>query len=102
MRGQITFKWIDLEVKDMDKKIGEIKVRTYIVKNDNTLLRLDKATVRPCSAPEDEAKSRACTELGKTKCRECEELVLVYRPIGCVREKDKVDLNETATVKAGT
>jgi hypothetical protein len=82
-------------IKDAQKKIGEIKVSKYLVKNDNTLLRLNEAEVRKCTLPEDEAKLRGCTETG-----ECEELVLVYRPFGCIREKDEVDLNEMTTVKS--
>jgi hypothetical protein len=82
------------------KKIGEVKVKKYLVKNDSTLLRLEEATVRVCTVPDDEAKSRECTELGKAEGRECEELLLVYRPSGCIREKNKIDLNEMATVKA--
>ena len=82
-------------IKDARKKIGEIKVSKYLVKNDNTLLRLNEAKVRKCTLPEDEAKLRGCTETG-----ECEELVLVYRPFGCIREKDEVDLNEMTTVKS--
>ena len=81
-------------VKDVQKKIGEIKVRKYLVKNDNSLLRLNEAKVRKCTLPDDEAKLRGCTES-----RECEELVLVYRPFGCIREKNEVDLNEMTTVK---
>ena len=50
--------------------------------------------------PEDEAKGRMCTELGKPEGRACEELVLVYRPSGCVREKNEVDLTEETTVTA--
>jgi hypothetical protein len=64
------------------------------------LLRLEEAKVRVCTVPDDEAKSRGCNELGKAEGRECEELVLVYRPSGCVREKNEVDLNEMTTVKA--
>jgi|SRR5450756_405147 len=82
------------------KRIGEVKVRTYLVKNDNSLLRLEEATVRACTVPEDDAKSRGCTELGEAKCRDCEELVLVYRRSDCVREKDEVDLNEVTMVRA--
>jgi hypothetical protein len=82
-------------IKDAQKKIGEIKVSKYLVKNDNTLLRLNEAKVRKCTLPKDEAKLRGCTETG-----ECEELVLVYRPFGCIREKDEVDLNEMTTVKS--
>ena len=85
-------------IKDTGKKIGETNVNKYLVKNDNTLLRLDEAKVRTCTVPDDEAKSRGCTE-----CGECEELVLVYRPIGCIKEKDDVNLNEMTKVspKAG-
>lgn len=81
------------------KKIGEVRVKTYLVKNDSTLLRLEEAKVRVCTVPDDETKSRACTELGKAEGRECEELVLVYRPSGCIREKNEIDLNEMTTVK---
>jgi hypothetical protein len=81
--------------KDTGKKIGEINVNKYLVKNDNTLLRLDDANVRACTVPDDEAKSRGCTE-----CGECEELVLVYRPFGCIKEKDEVNLNEMTTVSS--
>jgi hypothetical protein len=82
------------------KKIGEVKVKKYLVKNDSTLLRLEEAKVRVCTVPDDDAKSRECTELGKAEGRECEELLLVYRPSGCIREKNKIDLNEMTTVKA--
>jgi hypothetical protein len=82
-------------INDAQKKIGETKVSKYLVKNDNTLLRLNEAKVRKCTLPDDEAKLRGCTEIG-----ECEELVLVYRPFGCIREKDEVDLNEMTTVKS--
>jgi hypothetical protein len=87
-------------VQQVEKKIGEVKVKKYIVKKDNTLLRLEEAKVRECSVPDNEAKSRECTELGKAKGRECEELLLVYRPCGCIREKNEIDLNETLTVKS--
>jgi hypothetical protein len=86
--------------QEAGKRIGEVKVKTYLVKNDNTLLRLDKATIKVCTVPEEEAKSRGCTELGQTKGRECEQLVLVYRPAGCIREKNEIDLNEVTTVRA--
>jgi hypothetical protein len=86
--------------QEAGKRIGEVKIKKYIVKNDSTLLRLEEATVRVCTLPEDEAKSRLCTELGKPEGRECEELVLVYRPIGCVREKNEIDLTEETTVRA--
>jgi hypothetical protein len=89
-------------VQEAGKRVGEVKIKTYILKNDNSLLRLEKATVRTCSVPEEEAKSRMCTELGKTEGRECEELILVYRPSGCVREKNEVDLDEVTTVTAAT
>ena len=79
--------------KDTGKKIGEINVNKYLVKNDNSLLRLNEAKVKKCTVPDDEAKSRGCTE-----CGECEELVLVYRPFGCIKEKDEVNLNEMTTV----
>ena len=79
--------------KDTGKKIGEVSVSTYLVKNDNSLLRLNEAKVRMCTVPDDEAKSRGCTE-----CGECEELVLVYRPFGCIKEKDEVNLNEMTAV----
>ena len=82
------------------RRVGEVKVKTYILKNDNTLLRLDKAIVKTCSLPEDEAQNRACTELGKPEGRSCEELVLVYRPSGCVKETNEIDLDEFTTVAA--
>ena len=66
------------------------------------MLKLEEATVRACTVPEDEAKSRVCTEWGKPEGRECEELVLVYRPSGCVREKNGIDLNEETTVTASS
>jgi hypothetical protein len=88
--------------QETGKRIGEVKIKTYIVKNDSSLLRLEEATVRACTVPEDEAKSRLCTELGKAKGRECEELVLVYRPSGCVREKNEVDMDEVTTVRAAS
>ena len=78
-----------------EKKIGEVKVNKYLVKNDSSLLRLNEAKVRMCTVPDDEAKSRECTECGK-----CEELVLVYRLFGCIKEKDEVDLNEMTTVSS--
>ena len=87
-------------MQQAEKKIGEVKVNKYLVKNDSTLLRLEEAKVRVCSVPDDKAIHRGCTELGKAEGRECEELVLIYRPSGCVREKNEVDLNETITVKA--
>jgi hypothetical protein len=83
-----------------EKKIGEVRVNKYLVKNDRTLLRLEEAKVRVCTVPDDKAKNRGCTELGKAEGRECEELVLVYRPSGCIREKNEIDLNETITVKS--
>jgi hypothetical protein len=83
-----------------EKKIGEVRVNKYLVKNDRTLLRLEEAKVRVCTVPDDKAKNRGCTELGKAEGRECEELVLIYRPIGCIREKNEIDLNETITVKS--
>jgi hypothetical protein len=86
-------------MQQLGKKIGEVKVNVYLVKNDSTLLRLEDAKVRACSVPEGEAQNRECTELGKAEGRGCEELVLVYRPSGCIREKYAVDLNETVTVK---
>jgi len=46
-----------------------------------------------CTVPDDEAKSRVCTERG-----ECEELVLVYRPFGCIKEKDEFNLDEMTMV----
>ncbi len=88
--------------QEAGKRIGEVKINTYILKNDGSLLRLEKATVRGCSVPEDDAKSRGCTELGKANGRACEELVLVYRPSGCVREKNEVDLDEVTTVRAAS
>jgi hypothetical protein len=79
--------------KNMTKRIGEVKVSTYLVKKDGTLLRLNETQVRKCTVLDDEARSRGCTELG-----ECEELVLVYRPFGCIKEKDQVDLNDMTQV----
>jgi hypothetical protein len=87
-------------MQQVGKKIVMVKVNMYLVKNDSTLLRLEEAKIRVCTVPDDEAKSRGCTELNKAKGRECEELVLVYRPSGCIREKNEVDLNETITVKS--
>jgi len=87
-------------MQQAEKKIGEVKVNKYLVKNDSTLLRLEEAKVRVCSVQDDKAIDRGCTELGKAEGRECEELVLIYRPSGCVREKNEVDLNETISVKA--
>ena len=84
------------------KKVGEVKINKYLVKSDGTLLRLEEAKVKACSVPADEAKSRGCTELGKAEGRECEELVLVYRPSGCIREKEEVNLDETVTVEPET
>ena len=84
------------------KKVGEVKINKYLVKNDSTLLKLQEASVKTCSVPDEEAKSRGCTELGRAEGRECEELVLVYRPSGCIREKNEVNLDETVTVKGKT
>ena len=67
----------------------------YLVKRDNSLLRLNDAKVRMCTVPDDEAKSRGCTGLG-----ECEELVLVYRPFGCIKEKEEINLDETTIVSS--
>jgi hypothetical protein len=89
-------------VQQAGKKVGEVKINKYLVKNDNTLLRLEEAKIKVCSVPDGEAKSRGCTELGKAEGRECEELVLVYRPSGCIREKNEVNLDETVTVKGET
>jgi len=86
--------------QEAGKRVGEVKIKKYILKNDSTLLRLEEATVRACTVPENDAKSRMCTELGKPEGRACEELVLVYRPSGCVREKNEVDLTEETTVTA--
>lgn len=88
--------------QDIGKRVGEVKIKTYILKNNNTLLRLNKATVRTCTVPEDEAQNRMCTELGKPEGRGCEELVLVYRPSGCVKETNEVDLDEVTTVSAAS
>jgi hypothetical protein len=88
--------------QEKGKRVGEVKIKTYILKNDNTLLKLDKATVKTCSVSEDEAQSRMCTELGKPEGRSCEELVLVYRPSGCVRETSEIDLDEVTTVSAAS
>ncbi len=82
------------------KKIGEVKINKYLVKNDSTLLRLEEAKIRECSVPDEEAKSRGCEELGKAEGRGCEELMLVYRPVGCIREENEVNLDEMVTVKA--
>jgi len=82
--------------KETGKKIGEINVSKYLVKSDKSLLRLNEAKIRMCTVLDDEAKSRGCKEL-----HECEELVLVYRPFGCIREKDEVDLNEMIKVSLG-
>jgi len=81
-------------IKNSQKRIGEIKVNKYIVKQDKSLLRLNEAKIVQCTLPDDEARSRGCTELG-----ECEELVLIYRPFGCIREKDEVNLEEMTTVR---
>jgi hypothetical protein len=89
-------------VQEETKRIGEVMVKTNLLKNDNTLLRLEEATIRKCTLSDDEAKNRNCTELGKAKGRECEELVLIYRPSGCVREKISLDLNELTTIIATT
>jgi hypothetical protein len=86
--------------QEKGRRVGEVKVKKYILKNDNTLLRLDKATVRTCSLPEDEAQARSCQEFDKVEGRSCEELVLVYRPGGCVKETEEVDLDETTTIAA--
>jgi hypothetical protein len=63
--------------QEAGKRVGEVKIKKYILKNDSTLLRLEEATVRACTVPEDEAKGRMCTELGKPEGRACEELVLL-------------------------
>jgi len=86
--------------QEKGRRVGEVKVKTYILKNDNTLLRLDKVTVKTCSLPEDVAQGRSCPELGKPGGRACEELILVYRPNGCVKETEEVDLDEVTTVAA--
>ena len=88
--------------QEAGKRVGEVKIKTCILKNDSTLLKLEEATVRACTVPEDEAKGRLCTELGKPESRDCEELVLVYRPSGCVRDKNEIDLNEETTVTASS
>jgi len=82
-------------IKNTLKKVGEINVNKYLVKKDSSLLRLNEAKIRMCTVSADEAKSRGCTELG-----ECEELVLVYRPFGCIKEKDEVNLDEMTTVRS--
>ncbi len=82
-------------IKNEQKKIGGVKVSKYLVKNDHSLLRLNEATIRKCTVLEDEAKSRGCTESG-----ECEELVLVYRPLGCIKEKDDINLTEMTTLSS--
>jgi len=81
-------------IRNSLKKIGEINVSKYLVKKDNSLLRLNETKIVKCTVPDDEAKSRGCTELG-----ECEELVLVYRPFGCIKEKDEVNLEEMTTIR---
>jgi hypothetical protein len=81
--------------KVTEKKIGKVEVSKFLVKDDGCLLRLDGAKVRMCTVPDDEARNRGCTELS-----ECEELLLVYRPFGCIKEKDEVDLNERTTVSS--
>lgn len=86
--------------EEKGRRVGEVKVKTYILKNDNTLLRLDKATVKTCSLPEDEAQSRSCPEIRKPGGRACEELILVYRPSGCVKETEEIDLDEVTIVAA--
>ena len=68
--------------------------------NDNRLLRLEETRIKTASVPIDETKNRTCPELGESNIRECEELVLVYRLSGCIRDKKKVDLNETTIVGA--
>jgi hypothetical protein len=88
--------------QEAGKRIGEVRIKKFIEKSNRTLLRLEKATVRPCTLPEEEAKSRFCTELGNPEGRECEELVLIYRPFGCIREKNAVDLNEETVVTSET
>jgi hypothetical protein len=80
--------------KNMKKRIGEVNVSTYLVKQDGTLLRLNEAKIRKCSVLDEEARSRGCTEPG-----ECEELVLVYRPFGCIKEKNQVDLDDITSVR---
>lgn len=80
-------------IRNSQKKIGEVNARKYLVKKDNSLLRLNEVKILSCTVPDDEAKSRGCTERG-----ECEELVLVYRPFGCIKEKDAVNLEEMTTV----
>jgi hypothetical protein len=82
-------------IKNSLKKIGEIKVSKYLVKKDNSMLRLNEALIRMCTVPDDEAKTRGCTERG-----ECEELVLVYRPFGCIKEKEEVNLDEMTTIRS--
>ena len=81
--------------KNIHKKIGEINVSKYLVKKDNSLLRLNEAKIIMCTLPDEEAKSRGCIERG-----ECEELVLVYRPFGCIKEKDEVNLDEMTVVSS--
>lgn len=66
-----------------------------------SIVKIGRSQSESISVPDDKAIDRGCTELGKAEGRECEELVLVYRPSGCIREKNEVDLNETITVKAG-
>jgi hypothetical protein len=80
-------------IENSQKKIGEVKVSKYLVKKDRGLLRLNEAKIIPCTVSDDEAKSRGCAERG-----ECEELLLIYRPFGCIKEKDEVNLEETTAV----
>ena len=49
-------------MQQAEKKIGEVRVNKYLVKNDSTLLRLEEAKVRVCSVPDDKAINRGCTD----------------------------------------
>ncbi|HMK93764.1 MAG TPA: hypothetical protein VK536_00030 [Candidatus Limnocylindrales bacterium] len=89
-------------MQQTDKKIGEVRINKYLVRNDSVLLKLEEAKVKNCSVANDEAKRRGCKELDKAEGRECEELVLVYRSCGCIKQTEEVDLDETVTVKSGT
>ncbi len=54
-------------IENSQKKIGEVKVSKYIVKDDRGLLRLNEAKIVPCKVPDNEAKSRGCIERGELK-----------------------------------
>ena len=50
-----------------EKKIGEVRVNKYLVKNDRTLLRLEEAKVRVCTVPDDKAKTEGVQNWVKQK-----------------------------------